>query len=202
MESNHFYLTIAKESFAEYKEKGSKFLAFAYPVDNKMVFKQYFELIKSEHSKASHHCFAYRLGLDTNNYRLSDDGEPSGTAGKPILNQILSKQITNVAIIVVRYFGGTLLGVSGLINAYKTAAALTLQIVPIVQKTIDTNFLLEFDYTIMNNVMLLIRQFNCSILEQHIQLFCVLKISVANAKVPEFLYRLKDFKAIQIQQMN
>jgi putative IMPACT (imprinted ancient) family translation regulator len=142
------------------------------------------------------------LGLDINNYRLSDDGEPSGTAGKPILNQILSKQITNVTIIVVRYFGGTLLGVSGLINAYKTAAALTLQIVPIVQKTIETNFLLEFDYTIMNNVMLLIKQFNCSVLEQQIQLFCVLKISVANAKVPEFLYRLKDFKAIQIQQMN
>ncbi|HPG12861.1 MAG TPA: YigZ family protein [Chitinophagaceae bacterium] len=117
------FLTIEKSTTAEYKDRGSKFLAYAWPINDKDSFKEHLAAVKKEQPKASHHCFAYRIGTDGNNYRVSDDGEPSGTAGRPILGQIDSKELTNVLIIVVRYFGGTLLGVPGLIQAYKSAAA-------------------------------------------------------------------------------
>ena len=122
-----FYNTIEKPATAEFKDRGSKFLAYVYPVQLIEEFKIRLADLKKEHPKAVHHCFAYRLGTDKNNFRVSDDGEPSGTAGRPILGQIDSKELTNVVIIVVRYFGGTLLGVPGLINAYKTSASMVLQ---------------------------------------------------------------------------
>ena len=125
------YYTIEKPSMAEFKDRGSKFIAYAFPIADAGEFKEKLAALKKEHPKAVHHCFAYRLGLDGTNFRVSDDGEPSGTAGRPILGQIDSKQLTNVLIIVVRYFGGTLLGVPGLINAYKTAAALALELPPL-----------------------------------------------------------------------
>src|SRR5262245_49830331 len=130
-----FYNTIEKTSAAEFKDRGSKFIAYTFPIAND--FKEKLALIKKEHPKATHHCFAYRLGLDSNNFRVSDDGEPSGSAGRPILGQIDSKQLTNVLVIVVRYFGGTLLGVPGLINAYKNSAALALQVTPVVRKPVE-----------------------------------------------------------------
>ena len=114
------YYTIEKPSVAEFKDRGSKFIAYAFPITDVIEFKEKLSALKKEHPKAVHHCFAYRMGLDGINFRVSDDGEPSGTAGRPILGQIDSKQITNVLIVVVRYFGGTLLGVPGLINAYKS----------------------------------------------------------------------------------
>src|SRR4029079_14824443 len=129
------------------------------------VFKKRLQELKKEHPKAVHHCFAYRVGTDGNNFRVSDDGEPAGTAGKPILGQLDSRSLINVAVIVVRYFGGTLLGVPGLINAYKTAASLALQVTPVVQKQVEIIYSLEFDSTIMNQVMTIVKQFNCSILE-------------------------------------
>jgi len=129
-----FYYTIERTTTAEFKDRGSKFIAFTFPLQTVDDFKKSLELIKKEHPKATHHCFAYRIGLDNNTYRVSDDGEPSGTAGKPILGQIDSKKLTNILVVVVRYFGGTLLGVPGLINAYKSAASLALQVTPVVQK--------------------------------------------------------------------
>src|SRR5215216_7067867 len=120
---NH-YNTIEKPSFAEFKDRGSRFLAYAFPVQSADNFKKKLKAIKEEHSKAAHHCFAYRIGIDGNNFRAGDDGEPSGSAGRPILGQIDSKELTNIAIVVVRYFGGTLLGVPGLINAYRTSASM------------------------------------------------------------------------------
>lgn len=129
-----FYNTIERFSTAEFKDRGSRFIAFAFAINNKEDFKTFHAQLKKEHPKANHHCFAYRLGIDGTNFRVSDDGEPSGSAGRPILGQIDSKQLTNVLIIVVRYFGGTLLGVPGLINAYKTSAALALQQTTVIQK--------------------------------------------------------------------
>jgi uncharacterized YigZ family protein len=194
-----FYNTISQAGTAEFKDRGSRFLAFAYPVNNAAEFKTYLQGLKKEHAKAVHHCFAYRLGLDLNNYRSSDDGEPSGTAGKPILGQLDSKQLTDTAVIVVRYFGGTLLGVPGLINAYKTSASLVLQVVPIIQKPVYTSFDLEYDYTLMNDVMLVVKQLQCNVESQQAVLFCTMKVGVPVAKKEEFLYRIKNLPNVVIR---
>src|SRR4051812_44945561 len=127
---NH-YNTIEKPAETEYKDRGSRFLAYAFPVQTTDDFKKRLKELKEEHPKAAHHCFAYRIGTDGNSFRAGDDGEPSGSAGKPILGQIDSKGLTDTAVVVVRYFGGTLLGVPGLINAYKTSTSLALQLTPI-----------------------------------------------------------------------
>jgi uncharacterized YigZ family protein len=153
--------------------------------------------LKEEHPKAAHHCFAYRMGTDGNNFRSSDDGEPSGSAGKPILGQVDSKQLTNIAVVVVRYFGGTLLGVPGLINAYKTATALALQTTAIIQKAIEINYTLQFDYTKMNEVMTIIKKYNCSILEQKLELFCLMKIGIPKNNLELVLLKLKDLYSIE-----
>lgn len=195
------YHTLDKTGFAEFKERGSRFLAYAYPISDAEAFKQLLAELKKEHPKAVHHCFAYRLGFDQNNFRASDDGEPSGTAGKPILGQIDSKQLTNTLIVVVRYFGGTLLGVPGLINAYKTAASMVLQVTPIVQKPIEVNYQLQFDYTRMNEVMLIVKQFGCTVLQQEQQLFCLIKIGIPKARLEEVLYRLKDLRVVEYTKL-
>src|SRR4051812_32495746 len=147
------YNTIERPSQAEFKDKGSRFIAYAYPLQKVDDFKKILQDLKKDHPKAVHHCFAYRIGTDGNTFRVSDDGEPSGTAGKQILGQIDSKKITNVLVVVVRYFGGTLLGVPGLINAYKTASSFALQLSPTVQKAIEKEYTIQFDYTQVNEVM-------------------------------------------------
>lgn len=192
------YNTIERRSVAEYKDRGSKFIAYAFPIADVNEFKEKLAAIKKEHPKATHHCFAYRLGLDGNNFRVSDDGEPSGSAGRPILGQIDSKQLTNVLIIVVRYFGGTLLGVPGLINAYKSAAALTLQVTAIVQKPVLINYRLQFDYTMMNEVMKIVKQFDCVVLKQDLQLFWILEIEVPKNKLEEVNNKLKDLRGVEV----
>src|SRR5579872_6230859 len=143
MTEQETYYTIGKSAMAEFSDRGSKFIAYACPVSNVEEFKLRLGEIKKEHPRATHHCFAYRIGLDGNTHRASDAGEPSGTAGRPILGQIDSRELVNVLVVVVRYFGGTLLGVPGLINAYKSAAALALQITPIVQKPIEAAFVVQ-----------------------------------------------------------
>lgn len=193
-----YYYTIEKTSTAEFKDRGSKFIAYAFPVNDVNDFKEKLAAIKKEHPKATHHCFAYRLGIDGTSYRVSDDGEPSGSAGRPILGQIDSRQVTNTLIIVVRYFGGTLLGVPGLINAYKTAAALSLQVVPVTQKSVLVYYHLQFDYTQMNEVMQIIKQFDCSIEKQEMNLFCSLHIGIPKNRLDETLFRLKDRKGVEL----
>jgi uncharacterized YigZ family protein len=192
-----FYYTIEKPSIAEFKDRGSKFIAFAYPILSAVDFKKILADLKKEHPKAVHHCFAYRLGTDGNNFRSSDDGEPAGSAGKPILGQIDSKGITNVTVIVVRYFGGTLLGVPGLINAYKTACSLALQIVPVIQKQIEIPYKIQFDYTRMNDVMSILKLCNCTITQQELQLFCSIEVAIAKNRLDEVLYKLKDLKRVE-----
>jgi uncharacterized YigZ family protein len=193
----HYY-TIEKPSVAEFKDRGSKFLAYAYPITNTDDFKKYLQVLKKEHPKAVHHCFAYRIGLDGNNFRVSDDGEPAGSAGKPILGQLDSKQLVNVLVVVVRYFGGTLLGVPGLINAYKTATALALQLTPVVQKQVLVKYRLQFDYTRMNDVMIIVRQFGCEVLKQETQLFCELEIGVPKSRVNEVTFKIKELQTVEL----
>lgn len=197
----HFYFSIDKPSVAEFKDRGSKFIAYAYPVSTTDEFKQYLQVLKKEHPKAVHHCFAYRIGTDGNNFRVSDDGEPSGSAGRPILGQIDSKEVTNVAVIVVRYFGGSLLGVPGLINAYKTATSLALQVVPIVQRQLEVKYQVQFDYTQMNDVMMVLKQFNCTIISQELQLFCVIKTGIPLNRLDEVLFKLNDLQGLHLDKI-
>jgi uncharacterized YigZ family protein len=202
MSDEQYYYTIEKTAFAEFRDRGSRFLAYAYPVDSIEAGKQLLQQSKKEHPKAVHHCFAWRLGFDGNNFRQTDDGEPSGSAGKPILGQIDSKKLTNTMVIVVRYFGGTLLGVPGLINAYRSATAMALQLTPAVQKPIELVYHLQFDYTQSNDVMQIVKQYNCSILQQEMQLFCLLTIGIPSARKEEVLYKLEQLYTINIKAAN
>ncbi len=195
-----YYLTINQIASAEFKDRGSKFIGYAFPINTPDDFKKHLQQLKKEHPKAVHHCFAYRIGTDGNTFRSSDDGEPSGTAGKPILGQIDSKEITNVAVIVVRYWGGTLLGVPGLINAYKTATALALQIVPVIQKQIEVDHTIQFDYTQMNDVMMVLKKYNCTVLNQELQLFCIINAGIPINRTTEVLYQLKELQNIEVKK--
>lgn len=195
----HYY-TIEKPSVAEYKDRGSRFLAYAFPIQSVDDFKKRLKQLKEEHPKAVHHCFAYRLGTDGNNFRAGDDGEPAGSAGKPILNQIDSKNLTNTAVVVVRYFGGTLLGVPGLINAYKTTTSLALQLTPIIQKPILELYSLHFSYDQMNEVMTVVKRFNCVVLQNEMQLFCHLKIGVPRAEEVLFLEKMEDYHTVEVKK--
>lgn len=198
MSQDLFYNTIEKLSVAEYKDRGSKFIAYAFPLADVGEFKEKLALLKKEHPKAVHHCFAYRLGLDGITFRVSDDGEPSGTAGRPILGQIDSRQLTNVLIVVVRYFGGTLLGVPGLINAYKSAAALALPDTLVIKKPVLINFRLQFDHTLTHEVMKIVKQFDCVVVKQELQLFCMMEIGVPKSRLEEVVNKLKDLRDVEV----
>ena len=191
-----FYNTIEQKALAEFKDRGSKFLAYSFPVQNIDTCKKQLSLLKKEHPKAVHHCLAYRIGIDGSTFRVSDDGEPSGSAGRPILGQIDSKQLTNIMVVVVRYFGGTLLGVPGLINAYKTATSIALQLSPIIQKPVEINYTLSFDYQKMNEVMMIVKYYNCSVVEQTAQLFVELKMGIPKHRLEEVLNKIKDLQGV------
>jgi len=196
-----YYFTIEKPSVAEFKDRGSKFLAYAYPVSDVLEFKKYLNLLKKDHPKAVHHCFAYRMGYTGDLFRVNDDGEPSGSAGKPILGQIDSKNLTDVGIIVVRYFGGSLLGVPGLINAYKSVSSFVLQTVPIIQKPILIGYSLQFDYSLTNAVMQILKQINCEVNHQELNLFSNIKIFVPKNREDELLYKLKDLYGVDFKKI-
>lgn len=202
MSEPEFYKTIERPATAEFKDRGSKFIAFAYPLETLPDFKKYMAALKKEHPKAVHHCFAYRIGFDGNNFRVSDDGEPAGSAGKPILGQIDSKELTDTMVIVVRYFGGTLLGVPGLINAYKTVTSLVLQVTPIITKQIEVRWAVHFDYTQINEVMKVLKQFNCTVIEQELQLFCNIVAGIPKNRLQEVLYRLKELQNVEINKLD
>jgi uncharacterized YigZ family protein len=196
-----YYFTIEKPSIAEFKDRGSKFLAYAYPIKDISDFKNQLNILKKEHPKAVHHCFAYRLGFNADLFRVNDDGEPSGSAGKQILGQIDSKKLTNVAIIVVRYFGGTLLGVPGLINAYKSASSFVLQTIPIIQKPILISYSLQFDYTLTNTVMQILKQTGCEVNSQEFNLFSNIIIDVPKNRVEELLYKITGIHGVDIKNV-
>ncbi len=195
------YSTIVTPSRTEFKDRGSRFMAYAFPIGAVDDFKKRLKELKEEHPKAAHFCFAYRIGTDGNTFRSSDDGEPSGSAGKPVLGQIDSKNLTDVAVVVVRYFGGILLGVPGLINAYKTSASLALQLTPIIEKPVLVKYELQFDYTLMNEVMIFIKRYGCNVLQNETQLFCRLLAGVPKAEEAVFLDRISDLQGIEIKKI-
>lgn len=160
------YRTLAAPSTGEYKDRGSKFLAYAWPVRSESEALAHLENLRKEHFKARHHCFAWRLSADGSRFRANDDGEPSGTAGRPILGQIDSAGLTEVVVVVVRYFGGTLLGTSGLIQAYREAAAEALRAAQVVEKIVSDTYRFDFDYALMPDVMQALKKLDLSIVQE------------------------------------
>jgi uncharacterized YigZ family protein len=172
------YRTIAEPSNEVlFKEKNSKFFGYAFPIQNEEEVKLYLEQLKKQHFPARHWCYAYQLGTDKISYRANDDGEPNNSAGMPIYGQIQSFELTNVLVVVVRYFGGVKLGVGGLISAYKTSAQMALENAIIIEKTIDVHFQLFFEYKNMNKVMRIVKEKNLEIIHQEMTENCILTIS-------------------------
>lgn len=196
------YRTIINRSDGLYKEKGSKFISLAFPVKHEDEAKEILESVRKQYHDARHHCYAYRLGYQGESYRLNDDGEPSGTAGKPIYGQILSKELTNVMVIVIRYFGGTKLGVSGLITAYKTAARDSLDQARMVVKTVNKSFELRFEYPLMNDVMRLVKDYDLKIIKQQFELSCLLLISVRLGKALEVQEKFSKINGVKIDNVD
>ena len=192
MKDKDYYFTIESNGIAEFKDRGSRFVAYSFPFNNSGDLKKHLQYLKKQHPKASHYCFAYRSGIEGNNFRSGDDGEPSGTAGKIILGQIDSKELTDILLVVVRYFGGTLLGKTGLINAYKTASSLVLQCTPTIQKAVEIKYELQCNYTEMNEVMRLIKQFNCTVLKNEMQLIYRIEMGIPQNKIKEVLSAFKE----------
>jgi len=184
------YKTIAKPSEGTFKDRGSKFIGYAYPVTSESEVKNILGLLRADHSKARHFCWALRLSPDRSVFRLNDDGEPSGTAGRPILNCLLSADVTNILIVVVRYFGGTLLGVPGLINAYKTAAQEAIKTAEVVEKTVNDIYRLKFEYLQMNEVMKIIKDDDLEISNQNFDNNCSLEITVRKSQLNQVLQKL------------
>ena len=193
-----FYFTIEQSASAEFKDRGSKFLAYVYPIQSVDEFRTRLAELKKEHPKAVHHCFAYRLGIDGTQFRVSDNGEPSGTAGRPILGQIDSNELTNVLIIVVRYFGSTLLGVPGLINAYKTSAAMALKQTSIIKKPVTEELKIQFDYPMMNEMMMILKKYDCEIIKRDMGLFCVFAMTVPVKSIKELKDKIKSMKGAEL----
>ena len=184
------YRTIETAAEGVFRDRGSKFLAFAYPVNNETELKTNLTQLRAEHPKANHHCWAMRLTPDRSIFRINDDGEPSGTAGRPILNTLLSHDLTNIAVVVVRYFGGTLLGVPGLINAYKLATEETLKQASVISKTVNDVYVIEFDYLQMNDVMRVIKDDNLAILHQQFDNDCRIQVSIRKTQVEQTLFKI------------
>ena len=177
------YQTLKSPIQAEFKDKGSRFLAFAYPVLTAEQVKKHVDDLRQEHHKARHWCYAYRLGVDGNQFRANDDGEPSGSAGRPILGQIDSFELTDVLVVVVRYFGGTLLGVPGLIHAYKTSTQMALENAQIIERNIEKTVRIRCEYPYLNETIRIAKNHQAEIIKQNLQLDCRLtvRIPLANA---------------------
>jgi len=193
------YKTILNPSGAEYKDRGSRFLAFAYPVRTLEEIKLQVKELKSLHPKAVHHCVAYRLGHDGSQYRASDDGEPSGSAGRPILGAIDSAGLTNILVVVVRYFGGTLLGVPGLIHAYGSVTSMALEKAIIQEHWVIRELRIECDYAGLGEVLHLLRKYEASILKQDLQLFCVIHASIPLHLLADCTGQLSELRGVQCQ---
>jgi uncharacterized YigZ family protein len=195
---DHFY-TLAGPSEGQYKEKGSKFLAFAFPVSNEDQVKNLLEQLRKEYHDARHHCFAWAMGTEAEAVRANDDGEPSNSAGKPILGQIQAFGLTNILIVVVRYFGGTLLGVGGLINAYRSAAKDALENASIKKEYLHAVYELKFQYPDMNHVMTILKDMDAQPREQDFQLECKLKVDIRLGERSKFEKAFLPFPDIDIK---
>ena len=196
------YQTITQASEGIFRDKGSKFIGYAFHIRNEAEVKEITAKLRSEHSKARHFCWAIRLTPDRNVHKFNDDGEPSGTAGRPILNALLSADVTNILVVVVRYFGGTLLGVPGLINAYKTATVEALNAAEIITKTVNDVYELEFDYLMMNDVMRVIKEEQLEVLNQQFDMNCKLSFEVRKANLNQVMGKfdkIEGLKAVYLE---
>ena len=192
------YLTIAEPAEAIYKERSSKFLTYAYPVESEAEIKELLDALRKQYYDATHHCYAYRLGAHGEAFRANDDGEPSGTAGKPILGQLLSANLTNCLVVVVRYFGGTKLGVSGLIQAYKESTAEVIAVSKIIEKTVDSIIKINFDYISMNGVMRVIKEMNPRIDEQVFDNLCSMILRIRESEAEQLRAKLLKVEYLTI----
>lgn len=191
------YRTIAAPAEGIFRDRGSKFIAYAYPLKHEEENKERVASLKAEHPKARHHCWAYRLTPDRSVFRLNDDGEPSGTAGRPILNTLLSYDVTNVVVIVVRYFGGTLLGVPGLIKAYKMATQEALSAADIVERTVNEVYMVRFDYQQLNQVMRVIKENDLTIIDQVFDNECLMTLEIRKGQLNAVLEQLNTVEEIK-----
>lgn len=203
VDKSDIYKTIAAPSEeALFKEKGSKFFAYAYPVSSQEAVEELLQVQKKSHNKARHWCYAWQIGVENPVYRYNDDGEPNNSAGKPIYGQIQSFGLTNVLIVVVRYFGGTKLGVGGLVNAYKTAAKLACENAQIVKRTVKENLSLRFEYADMDKVMRVIKENNASILVQEMDNDCRFQISVRKNDAVRVRKLIENLRCVAIKKIN
>lgn len=192
------YKTLAAPSEGLYKEKGSKFLAFAYPVRTLDEVKTHLDQLRKDYFDARHHCYAYILGPRKDAFRANDDGEPSGTGGRPIHGQLLSADLTDTLIVVVRYFGGILLGASGLANAYRTAARDAIDHATIVERTIDCRYRLSFAYEAMNDVMRILKDFDLKPEQPHYDLQCSLEVGIRQSLSVRFYDAVQNLRTVKI----
>ena len=193
------YKTIEKPYEGEvYKAKGSKFIGYAFPVIDESQVSEFINQLKSKHHKARHWCYAWQLGTEKIRFRSNDDGEPNNSAGQPIYGQILSNEVTNILLVVVRYFGGTKLGVGGLISAYKIAAQYVLEVSDIIEKTIDVIFDISFEYKDLNKVLRIIKDNKVTVISQKMEYDCDFKISVRKNDFDKVKQALKDLRCIRI----
>ncbi|MFB2118596.1 YigZ family protein [Parapedobacter sp. 2B3] len=192
------YKTIAAPSEGQFKDRGSKFIAYAYPLKGEAAARELVSALKALHPKARHHCWAYRLTPDRSVFRINDDGEPSGTAGRPILNALLSADVTNVLLVVVRYFGGTLLGVPGLIHAYKAAAQDALQAADVIELTVNDVYSVAFTYEQLNEVMRIVKDEDVTVRKQDFDNRCVMELEIRQTHVGKVLGRLEKVEGIAV----
>ncbi len=195
------YKTIEGTSEGVYKEKGSKFIARAYHVENEEEIKAVLLNLRKEFYDARHHCYAWRVDVRAEKTRSNDDGEPSGTAGKPILNQLLSFELYDVLLVVIRYFGGTKLGVSGLINAYKTASREALENANIVEKEIRDLYQVDFEYPLMNSVMRIIKEDNLAVVGQHFDNHCTIELALRLSTINKSTNRLSKIHGVKLKKL-
>ena len=195
------YKTIAKRAEGSYSEKRSKFLAYAFPVQNEQEVKQRLAEIQKKHWDARHHCYAYILGAHKDAYRMNDNGEPSGTAGRPIYGQLLSKDLTNTLVIVVRYFGGIKLGVSGLQNAYKVAAKEALDAAVIEERTVQETYRVTFEYVKMNDIMQILKDPEVQVLDRQSYMQCIYTISVRQRESDRITEALKKVPMTTVEPL-
>ena len=188
------YKTIKTLSEGTFRDKGSKFIAYAFPFNDEESLKEILASVKSEHPKARHWCYAYRLSPDRTIFRVNDDGEPSGSAGRPILNTLLSNELTNILVIVVRYFGGTLLGIPGLINAYKNATQEAIDAAEVIEKTQEDVYKVDFDYLQMNEVMRIIKEDDLEIHKQDFDNRCSITLSIRQLQVNQVVQKLDNIE--------
>ena len=192
------YYTIAAPAEAIYKDKGSKFLAYAWPVTDERQIRDALDGLRKRYYDATHHCYAWRLGPEGENVRMNDDGEPSSTAGRPILGQLLSRQVTDALVVVVRYFGGTKLGVPGLIAAYKESAAAVLDAAEVVQRTVNTVLRIGFGYLAMNDVMRIVKEMQPEVLGQQFDNASTMTLSIRRSRSQQLLERLRNVESMSI----